>query len=40
LGFLFLSISICSGKKPAKSQIVEEKQSSTPPGGLAKDLAV
>jgi hypothetical protein len=40
LGFLFLSISICSGKKPAKSQIVEAKHSSIPYGGLANDLAV
>jgi len=39
LGFLFLSTSIASGKKPANKYIVALKTSGTPGGGLAQDLA-
>lgn len=40
LGFLFLSISIDSGKNPASNQTVAPNTISTPAGGLAKDLAI
>jgi len=40
LGFLFLSISIASGKKPANKNTQAENTASTPEGGVAKDLAV
>lgn len=40
LGFLFLSISIASGKKPANKNTVAENTESTPEGGVAKDFAV
>jgi len=40
LGFLFLSISIASGKNPANKKTVAANTSGTPGGGLAHDLAV
>ena len=40
LGFLVLSTSIASGKKPARRYIVAAKASGTPAGGLAQDFAV
>lgn len=40
LGFLDLSISIASGKKPANKNTQAENTASTPEGGVAKDLAV
>jgi hypothetical protein len=38
-GFLFLSISMASGKNPASKYMVAEKTSGTPGGGFAQDLA-
>lgn len=40
LGFLFLSISMASGKNPANNHTVAPNTASTPEGGVAKDLAV
>ena len=40
LGFLFLSMSMASGKNPARRNTVAENTSGTPAGGLDQDLAV